>query len=158
MEETIKLLMSAKLICQIEMVWVRGHSGVTGNELVDGMAKENAVTVKLSFPALGWPGREIKKEIKRIVERKRQQWWQTIPLCGIAKAFFAVPTTQHRNFLKWMSTKEPTTLIQAATGHGLFAGQWSRWRESLPSTCKLCGETEETSLHLWGECPALELE
>ncbi len=42
-----------------------------------------------------------------------------------------------------MSTKELTTLIQVAT-----AGHLSRWRESLPSTCKLCGETEETSLHL----------
>ncbi len=57
-----------------------------------------------------------------------------------------------------MSTKELTTLFQAVTGHGLFAGHLSRWRESLPSTCKLCGEMGETSNHLWGECPALELE
>ncbi len=58
-----------------------------------------------------------------------------------------------------MSTKELTTLIQAATcHHGLFAGYLSKWRGSLPSTCKLCGEAEETSLHLWGECHALELE
>ncbi len=59
MEETTKLLMSAKLIRQIEMAWVRGHSGVTGNEVVDGMAKENAVAVQLSFPALAQTGREI---------------------------------------------------------------------------------------------------
>ncbi len=154
-EETIELLVSAKLICQIELAWVRGHSGVTGNEVVDGMAKENAVAVQLSSPALVRTEREIKKEIKRIAEHKWQQWWQTIPQCGTAKSFFAVPTTQHRKFIKWMSTKELTTLTQAATGHGLFAGHLSRWRESLPSTCKMCGETEETSLHLWGECPAL---
>ncbi len=122
------------------------------------MAKENAVAVQLSSPALVRTEREIKKEIKRIAERKWQQWWQTIPQCGTAKSFFAAPTTQHRRSIKGMSTKELTTLIQAATGHGLFAGHLSRWRESLPSTCKLCGETEETSLHLWGECPALELE
>ncbi len=157
-EETIQLLMSAKLICQIQLAWVRGHSGVTGNEVADGMAKENAVAVQLSSPALARTGREIKKEIKRIAECKWQQWWQTIPQCGIAKSFFVVPTTQHRKFIKWMSTKKLTTLIQAVTGHGLFAGHLSRWRESLPSTCKLCGETGETSLHLWGECPALELE
>ena len=83
---------------------------------------------------------------------------KTIPQCGTAKSFFAVPTTQHRKFIKWMSTKELTTIIQAATGHGLFAGHLSQWRESIPSTCKLCGETEKTSLHHWGECPALELE
>ena len=56
-----------------------------------------------------------------------------------------------------MSTNELTTLVQAATGHGLFVGHLSKWRESLPSTCKLCGEMEETLLHLWGECPALNL-
>ncbi len=38
-EETIKLLVSAKLICQIELVWVYGHSGVIGNKVVDRMAK-----------------------------------------------------------------------------------------------------------------------
>ncbi len=57
-----------------------------------------------------------------------------------------------------MNTKELTTLIQAATGHGLLAGHLSRWRGSLPLTCKLSREAEEASLHLWGECPALELE
>ncbi len=41
-----------------------------------------------------------------------------IPQCGTAKSFFAVPTTQHRKFIKWMNTNELTTLIQAATGHG----------------------------------------
>ena len=157
-EETIELLMSIKLICQIELAWVRGHSVVTGNEVADGMAEKTAIAVKLSSPALAWTEREIKKEIKRIAEHKWQQWWKTIPQCGIAKAFFAVPTTQHRKFIKWLSTKELTTLTQAGTDHGLFAGHLSRWRESLPSTCKLCREAEETSLHLWGECPALELE
>ena len=156
-EETIELLVSAKLICRIELAWVRGHSGLTGNKVVDGIAKENAVAVQLSTLALSRTTREIKK-IKRIAERKWQQWWQTIPQCGTAKTFFVVPTTQHRNFTKGMSTKELTTLTQAATGHGLFAGHLSRWRESLPLTCKLCRETEEMSLHLWGECPALELE
>ncbi len=133
-EGTIKLLMSTKLICQIELAWVRGHSGVTGNKVADGMAKENTVAVHLSSPALERTGREIKKEIKGIAERQWQQWWRTIPHCGIAKSFFAVPTTQHRNCIKWMSTKELTTLIQAATGHGLFASHLSKWRESLSST------------------------
>ncbi len=121
------------------------------------MAKEKAVAVQLSSPpALARSEREIRKELKTIAERKWQQWWQTISQCGTAKTFFALPTTQHRKFTK--GTKELTTFTQGATSHGLFAGHLSRWRESLLSTCKLCWETEETSLHLWGECPALERE
>ena len=104
------------------------------------MAKENAIAIQLSSPALARTETKIKNEIKRIAVPNWQQWWKTIPHCGTAKALFAAPTTQHRKFIKWMSTNELTTLVQAVTGHGLFAGHLSRWRESLPSTCKLCGE------------------
>ncbi len=38
-----KLLISAKLICQMELAWIRSHSGVTRNKVVDRIAKENAV-------------------------------------------------------------------------------------------------------------------
>ncbi len=72
---------------------------------------------------------------------------QSLPCCA---------HSQHRRIIKWMSEKELTILMQAA--NGLFAGHLWRWRGPLSSTCKLCGETEETLLHLWGECPTHELE
>ncbi len=145
------MLVSAKLLCQIELAWVCRHSGITGNKVVDGIA------VQLTYPFL--PRTEgNKKTIKIYTEQEWQQIWQSLQQCGIAKSFFAAPTTQHRRFIKWMSTKEFTTIKQAVTGHGFFAGHLSRWRESLLLTYKLCRETEGTSLHLWGKCPALELE
>ncbi len=64
-EETIKLLVSTKLICQLELAWVCGHSGVTGNKVVDGMAKENAAAVQFLSPALPRTEREIKKRNKK---------------------------------------------------------------------------------------------
>ncbi len=77
-EKSIKMLLSVKLICQIELAWVRGHSGVTGNEVVDGMAKENTIAVQLSSPALARTEIEIKNKIKRFAEHKWQQCWRTI--------------------------------------------------------------------------------
>ncbi len=64
-EETIELLVAAKLICRKELAWVRCHSGITSNEVVDGMAKENTVAVQLLSPALTQMTREIKKEKKK---------------------------------------------------------------------------------------------
>ena len=90
-EDTIKLLVLAKLLCQIELAWVHSHSGVTGNEVVERMAKENAVVVQLMHLALPRTEREIRKEIKSIAEHRWQQWWKEIPKCGTAKAFFVVP-------------------------------------------------------------------
>ncbi len=46
------------------------YSGVTGNTVVDGMAKENSVAVKLSHPPLPRTQREIRKERKMIAECK----------------------------------------------------------------------------------------
>ncbi len=36
-EDTIKLLLSENLLCQIELAWVCGHSSITGKGVVDGM-------------------------------------------------------------------------------------------------------------------------
>ncbi len=83
-----------------ELAWVCKHSGVTGNEVVDGMAKENAIAVQLPHPVLPRTEKEIKKVIRASVEKEWQQIWQTIQQCGIDKSFFAVPTTQHRKLFK----------------------------------------------------------
>ncbi len=56
-----RMLVSTKLICQIELAWVRVHSGVTGNKVANGMVKENAVAVQLMSPALARTERQIKK-------------------------------------------------------------------------------------------------
>ncbi len=90
-EATIKLLVLAKLICQIELAWVCGHSEITGNEVVDGMAKENAVVIQLTHPALPRTEREIRKEIKSIAEHRWQQWWKTIPKCGPPRLSLSCP-------------------------------------------------------------------
>ena len=62
-EETIELLVSAKLICQIELAWVRGHSGVTGNEVVVGMAKKKTLLLSnfRPLPSRGRRGKSKKK-------------------------------------------------------------------------------------------------
>ncbi len=54
-----------------------------------------------------------------------------------------------------LSGEELNLLIQAATGHGLFAAHLAKWIEEMDPLCKLCLEGEETSTHLWEECPAL---
>ncbi len=50
LEETIQLLCSAKSISRVELASVWRHSGVTGSEIVDGMAKENNVAAQLPLP------------------------------------------------------------------------------------------------------------
>ncbi len=68
-EETIKVLLSGKLMCQIELVWVSGNSGVTGNEVVDVIVKENAIPVQLPCPVLPQTEKEVRIAIKTFTIR-----------------------------------------------------------------------------------------
>ncbi len=75
-----QLLVSAKLMPNKAGLGC-GHPGVTGKEGVDGMAKENAITVQLLYPALSRTERNIKKEKKEllnviveIVEKDSTMW------------------------------------------------------------------------------------
>ena len=41
-------------------------------------------------------------------------------------------------------------------GHGMFTAHLAHWRDMEP-TCKLCEEGDQTTWHLFSECPALKL-
>ena len=56
-----------------------------------------------------------------------------------------------------LSRLKITKLVQAATGHGLFAAHLAHWRP-CHKVCKLCDENDQTSAHLWAECPVLSRE
>ncbi len=68
-DDTIKLLTSAKLLCQKELAWLRGHSGIMGNKVMDGMTKENAVAVQLPCPVLLRTEKEKKKKIRDLLRK-----------------------------------------------------------------------------------------
>ncbi len=60
-KNTMEPLVSAKLMCQMELAWVLGHSGVAVNEVADRMSKEKTIVVQLPYPVLPQMEKEIKK-------------------------------------------------------------------------------------------------
>ncbi len=153
--ETIQLLAQAREVLQVELSWVKGHNNLTGNEYVDALAKaardapaggERRIPVALS---------QLKSKINNHFEEKWQKQWDSTTECKITKAFFpSVSTARWKRVRTWTKASFGL-LIQAATGHSLFAAHLAHWRDIDP-LCKLCCEEDETSEHIWSECPALE--
>ncbi|CAB4046122.1 unnamed protein product [Paramuricea clavata] len=91
---------------------------------------------------------------------KRWQFdWTTSMNYEISRKFFPKVNRERQRQTRTKSRKNLQLLAQAATGHGLFAGQLSKWHD-MPATCQLCESREaiETSWHIWHECEALEVE
>ena len=82
--------------------------------------------------------------------------WAATEGCRISKKF--LPTVSRKNSKKIpkLGAKLVSDLTQICTGHGFFAGHMWYWDGDIDPTCKLCGEAEESSLHLWESCKALK--
>ncbi len=153
--EIVQLLAQAREVLNVEVSWVKGHNDMTGNEYVDAMAKaardapvrgERRIPVALSH---------LKGQINRHFEEKWQKQWESTTGCKTTKSFFPKVSLARWKRIRTWSKASLGLLIQAATGHGLFAAHLAHWRNIDP-LCKLCCEEDETSEHIWNECPALE--
>lgn len=158
MVHACKLVMrEAKENHRIALKWVRGHADHTGNELADYLAKKGSLmkcaTVSPELPTtLAW----IKRALKDHFMAEWQKRWDQSVDCRQSKKFFpAVNGKKIRKLSKW-SRKNLNLLVQAGTGHALVAYHTVKWVDG-DKTCKLCLEEEETTEHLYFECPALEL-
>ena len=141
-------------MCEIELAWIKGHSDNTGNEIADAMAREARLQTPL--PALARTMREVKSKIKNDLFVSWQREWRDMKDCKIARRIVGTVSPLYRRIVKGLKTSKLTLLVEAATGHGFFGGHLSKWRSEIDGECKLCYEGDETSLHLWEECPALE--
>ena len=149
------LLRLARDNLRIGISWIKGHADHTGNELADLLARKGAeLTVATVAPELPVPFSAVKQEIKSHFEKKWQRLWDSREDCRQSRIFFP---KVNRGKLKKLCRKSKNSLnilIQAGTGHALVNHHTHQWVDG-DDECELCLEGEETTEHLYFECPAL---
>ena len=140
----------------LDVKWIKGHNGDTGNECADAMARIGASEAKkLSYvsPFMPMSKRALKKIIhEEYISDWRDRWKQQRG-CRISKLF--IPEVMDKDITSKKSVKELQKITQWMTGHGLFKKHLRHWNELETYNCTLCEEDWEDSWHLWEMCPKL---
>ena len=153
-----KVLRQAKENHRIALEWIKGHADFTGNELADLLAREgSSMKCDSVYPEVPVPRSMIKYKINQYFVAEWQVRYTASPGCQQTKIFFPKVDAKKIKRTGKMSRNNLNLLIQAGTGHALVAAHISKWT-GTEITCKLCGESPETTEHLYFQCPRLELD
>ena len=151
-----QLLRVAQENLRVALRWIKGHADFTGNELADHLARlGSCMHVHTVEPEAPVPVSTVRQEIEDHFRAEWQTRWNETTTCRQTKIFFPSVNRRKIKKLKNCNRRELNLLTQACTGHALVAHHVRQWVEELEDECEMCLEAEETTAHLFFECPAL---
>ncbi len=132
----------------ISFCWNRGHSGVLGNEIADGLAKPGARSHRsIDYDLI--PVSYIKKLIHNKIIDEWNNKWTTAETGSMTRKFF--PTVYHRIETKKFFTTD-YYMTQLLTNHGKFDEYLTRFQLQNDMTCRHCRTSNGNADHILFQC------
>lgn len=141
---------------RVMLVWVPGHEGIAGNERADELARRGSETPLLGpEPAVGIAGCQVKKEVDEWLNRTHRNLFKAAPGVRHTKALIVGPDRKMTDQLMRLSREDIRLAVGMITGHCYLMKHMHTMGIAESSTCRKCGEDEETPIHVICHCPAV---
>ncbi|KAJ8913990.1 hypothetical protein NQ315_008982 [Exocentrus adspersus] len=139
---------------KVRLVWVPGHCGVTGNEEADALARKGSSdTFTGPEPAVGLPYSYPQGSIDNWTREKCQVDWSRGIGLRQARLLIKGPGAAVTRSLVSLNRANIKIITGLLTGHDRLNKHLNTIGLSPDSRCRLCGTSDEDSVHVLCHCP-----
>lgn len=149
------LLEDLSTVNNVFIVWVPGHSGITGNERADELARSGAAIEFVGpEPALPISPCLVRRRISSWAESAHKVIWDNLDTCRQTKLYLKEPSIKVSKYLLDHSKQNCSILVRALTGHCKLNYHMATVRLAESFSCDSCNAEYETPYHLICSCSA----
>lgn len=142
----------------IHLRWVRGHSGVPGNDRADALAREAALRGGPPLLQVPRSSAYFREAFKRFLYDQWQLRSSSMDpsFARQTRIWFPRPSPRRSRKLLAQPRAEFSRAVRGLSGHAYLGLQNFRCGTHAVSVCRLCGQVPERPDHLLLECPCLQ--
>jgi hypothetical protein len=152
-----KALNDISALHAVELYWVLGHAGVTGNEIADGLARCGSASRFVGpEPALGVSRQDLRNRINRwLVNQHWRRWGSLGNTQRQARELISGPSLGTKARLLSFNRMQSRVVTGFLTGHNTLTRHIHLMGLIDRRLCRMCGAEDETSAHILCQCEAL---